>query len=223
MSLFFNIYQLVATTSCTPNLWVRPWRMALASVWPTGLMVLVLFALPLATYWNTTFHPFGLRDDYSNLREAHEEPGKIVQFTASNSRPLYGVLLQNSFGRIDLVGELAWLRLAGAIGLGGVAAILFGLLRRLGWSLAPAACAAAMVSLMPAAQVVASWAVTWPYPMAGILSISGFALADRFGERGLGWGEPYSSSPSVRWSISLSAYFTSRASLRRYRIGACGR
>lgn len=49
--------------------------------WVVGFLLLLL---PLATYWDTTFHDFGLRDNYANLREAHEEPGKILQFTASH-------------------------------------------------------------------------------------------------------------------------------------------
>lgn len=59
---------------------------------PRGLtlaIALLLVALPLATYWNTTFHEFGLRDDYSNLCEAREQPGKILHFIASHARPLY--------------------------------------------------------------------------------------------------------------------------------------
>jgi hypothetical protein len=58
------------------------------------MLTAVLFAMPLLTYWPATFHDFGLRDDYSNLREAHEEVGKVVRFCASHARPIYGWLLQ---------------------------------------------------------------------------------------------------------------------------------
>lgn len=157
---------------------------------PRGLtlaIALLLVALPLATYWNTTFHEFGLRDDYSNLCEAREQPGKILHFIASHARPLYGLLLEYSFGCLDSIGELEWLRFAGAIGLGLVAALLFGLLRRLGWNLAAATFAAAAVSLTPAAQVIASWATAWPYTVAALLSLGGFALADGGGEHQQGY------------------------------------
>ena len=110
----------------------------------------MLLLLPLATYWNTTFHDFGLRDEYANLREAHEEPGKIIQFTASHARPVYGWLLQHSFERIDEIAGLEWLRLAGAAGLGLAAAALFGVLLRLGWRWPAAGFAAAMTVLAPA-------------------------------------------------------------------------
>jgi hypothetical protein len=145
---------------------------------PAWAIALLLFALPLATYWNTTFHDFGLRDDYANLREAEEEPGKIVKFTASHARPIYGVLLQYSFAPIDSIEQLEWLRLAGVAGLGLAAAALFGLLRRLGWPLPAAAFTAAMLPLMPAAQIVAGWATAWPYTVAALLALGGFTLAE---------------------------------------------
>ncbi|MCC8986155.1 MAG: hypothetical protein LM523_00320 [Candidatus Contendobacter sp.] len=144
-------------------------------VWAIALLLLLL---PLATYWNTTFHDFGLRDDYANLREAHEEPGKILQFTASHARPVYGWLLQYSFEHIDEIAGLEWLRLAGAAGLGLAAAALFGLLLRVGWHWPAAGFAAAMTVLAPAAQIVAGWATAWPYPVAALLALGGFALAN---------------------------------------------
>jgi hypothetical protein len=70
------------------------------------LLTAVLFLLPLATYWPATFHDFGLRDDYSNLREAHEEAGKIVKFCASHARPVYGWLLQATYGQTGSVQDL---------------------------------------------------------------------------------------------------------------------
>ena len=146
------------------------------------VIALALLLLPLATYWNTTFHYFGFRDDYSNLSEAHDQPGKIIHFIASHGRPVYGFLLEYSFGWIDSIRELEWLRFAGALGLGLVAAFLFRLLRRRGWSFCAAAFTAAMASLTPAAQVIASWATAWPYTVAALLSLGGFALADSAGQ-----------------------------------------
>ena len=62
------------------------------------MLTAVLFLVPLVTYWPATFHDYGLRDDYSNLREAHEEIGKVVKFCASHARPIYGWLLQATCG-----------------------------------------------------------------------------------------------------------------------------
>ena len=167
---------------------LEPWQRESRTVpWFTWVLALVLFTLPLAAYWNTTFHHFGFRDDYSNLSEAHEQPGKIIYFIASHGRPVYGFLLEYSFGWTDSIQELEWLRLAGAIGLGLVAALLFGILRRRDWSLAAAAFTTAMVSLTPAAQVIASWATAWPYTVAALLSLGGFAVADGAKDRRLGF------------------------------------
>ncbi|HEX7632620.1 MAG TPA: hypothetical protein VF388_10830, partial [Lacunisphaera sp.] len=77
----------------------------------TRICFYVLLLTPLAVYWSTIFHDYGFRDDYSHLREAKEEPGKIVKFTASHGRPLYGALLETTFGVTDDVAELPWLRL----------------------------------------------------------------------------------------------------------------
>src|SRR5271168_3015823 len=62
------------------------------------LLTALLFLVPVVTYWPATFHSFGLRDDYSNLREAHEEIGKVLKFCASHARPIYGWLLQATYG-----------------------------------------------------------------------------------------------------------------------------
>lgn len=156
------------------------WRRLLVAYGP-WLIILALLVLPLLTYWNTTFHHFGLRDDYSNLSEAHHEPGKIVHFIASHARLLYGYLLQGSFAQINSTQGFAWLRLVGALGLGAVAVFLFGLLRRLGWGLVAATLVAALVPLTPPAQVIASWATAWPYTVATLLALGGFALVELCG------------------------------------------
>src|SRR5271167_3157310 len=74
------------------------------------ILAAVLFLVPLVAYWPTTFHDYGLRDDYSNLREAHEEPGKVVKFCASAARPIYGWLLQSTYGQTGSVQNLQWMR-----------------------------------------------------------------------------------------------------------------
>ena len=84
------------------------------------LLTAMLFLVPLLTYWPATFHDFGLRDDYSNLREAHEEPGKVVKFCASHARPIYGWLLQSTYGQTNSVQDLQWMRFAASLLLGAL-------------------------------------------------------------------------------------------------------
>ena len=127
------------------------------------LLTAMLFLVPLVTYWPATFHDFGLRDDYSNLREAHEEAGKIVKFCASHARPIYGWLLQATYGQTTTVQNLQWMRFAASLLLGALSLVGFRGLRALGWSFSSSLCFAVLLTLIPSAQVIAGWAVGWPY------------------------------------------------------------
>src|ERR1700688_1559010 len=138
------------------------------------LLTAVFFLVPLRTYWPATFHDYGLRDDYSNLREAHEEPGTILNFCASHARPIYGWLLQATYGQTDSVQSLHWMRFAASLLLGAVSLVMFRGLRALGWSFNTALCFAILLALVPSAQVIAGWAIGWPYAAAALLAIGAF-------------------------------------------------
>ena len=136
------------------------------------MLTAVLFLVPLLTYWPATFHDYGLRDDYSNLREAHEEVGKILQFCASHARPIYGWLLQATYGQTSSVQNLQWLRFVAALLLGAISLVSFRGLRAVGWSINTSLCFAVLISLVPSAQVIAGWAVGWPYAATALLAIA---------------------------------------------------
>ncbi len=140
----------------------------------TGL----IFLSPLLTYWPATFHDYGLRDDYSNLRESHEEAGKVVQFCASHARPIYGWLLQATYGQTSTVQNLQWMRLVASLLLGALSLVSFRGFRALGWSFNTSLCFAILLALVPSAQVIASWAVGWPYAVTALLAVGGFFTAD---------------------------------------------
>jgi len=53
-------------------------------------IVAALWLLPAALYWNTIFHRYGFRDDYSVLRESRDEPGKVTRVGAMQARPIDG-------------------------------------------------------------------------------------------------------------------------------------
>jgi hypothetical protein len=133
-----------------------------------------LFLVPLLAYWPATFHEYGLRDDYSNLREAHEEPGKVLQFCASHARPIYGWLLQSTYGEVGSVHSLQWMRLLASLLLGAISLVMFRGLRALGWTFNGSLCVAVLVSLVPASQVIAGWAVGWPYAATALLAMGAF-------------------------------------------------
>ena len=138
------------------------------------LLTALLFLVPLVTYWPAIFHPYGLRDDYSNLREAHEEPGTILKFCASHARPIYGWLLQATYGQTSSVENLEWTRLLATLLIGATSLVMFRGLRSLGWSINSSLCFAILLGLMPSAQVIAGWAVGWPYAATALLAIAGF-------------------------------------------------
>ena len=142
------------------------------------LLTAFLFLVPLVAYWPATFHDYGLRDDYSNLREAHEEPGKILRFCASHARPIYGWLLQSTYGQTSSVQNLRWMRLFASLILGAISLVTFRGLRALGWSFNSSLCVALTVALVPAAQVIAGWAVGWPYAATALLAFGVFFIAD---------------------------------------------
>jgi hypothetical protein len=142
------------------------------------LLMALFFLVPLLTYWSATFHDYGLRDDYSNLREAHEEIGKVVKFCASHARPVYGWMLQATYGQTTSVQNLQWLRLVASLLLGALSLVSFRGLRALGWSFNSSLCFALLLALVPSSQVIASWAIGWPYAVAALLAFGGFFTAD---------------------------------------------
>jgi hypothetical protein len=141
-------------------------------------LALLLFLVPLLAYWPAIFHVFGLRDDYSNLRESHEELGKVLIFCASHARPIYGWLLQSSYGLTPTVQALEWMRLGAALLLGALSFLMCRGLLALGWSFGQSLCIALMLALVPSAQVMASWAVGWPYALTALLAAGAFFVAD---------------------------------------------
>jgi len=138
------------------------------------MLTAVLFLVPLVAYWPATFHDYGLRDDYSNLREAHEEVGKVVKFCASHARPIYGWLLQATYGETGTVQNLQWMRFTAALLLGAISLVCFRGLRAVGWSFNTSLCFAVLLVLAPSAQVIAGWAVGWPYAATALLAVGGF-------------------------------------------------
>ena len=150
----------------------------------TRICFYVLLLVPLLVYFQSVFHDYGFRDDYSHLRESREEPGKLVKFTASHGRPLYGALLETSFAEIGEVDNLPWLRLTTVALLTLLGLALWRQLYQSGWTEIQAAAIGLGVVLLPAAQVAAGWAVCWPHVLALLLSVAGFSAIETELERG---------------------------------------
>jgi len=144
--------------------------------WVTAVILLLL---PLLIYSSTIFSRFGFRDDYSILRETSEEPGKVITLCSSHARPLYGMMLEGFFSQMDDIDDLWAGRAAGALCLGGIAVLLYFALIRVGWLPVWSALFAALMAMVPPAQVDVSWAICWPHVVSGLCGIAGFLIADR--------------------------------------------
>lgn len=164
------------------------------------ILTATLFLVPLVTYWPATFHEFGLRDDYSNMREAHEEPGVIVKFCASHARPIYGWLLQATFGQTDTVHDLQWLRFMSALLLGAISLVSFRGLRAVGWSFGASLCFAVLLALIPSEQVIAAWAVGWPYAATALLAFGAFFTVEGALAMGLSAGR---GRAAAQWLVAI--------------------
>jgi hypothetical protein len=166
----------------------------------TWMLTALLFLIPLVAYWPATFHDYGLRDDYSNLREAHEEVGKVLQFCASHARPIYGWLLQATYGQTTSVQNLHWLRFAAALLLGALSLVSFRGLRAVGWSASTSLCFAVLLILVPSAQVIAGWAIGWPYAASALLAFGGFFTVEGALSVGLRAGV---GRAVIQWGVAL--------------------
>ncbi len=187
------------------------------------LLTVVLFLVPLVAYWPATFHDYGLRDDYSNLREAHEEVGKVLQFCAADARPIYGWLLQATYGQTSSVQNLQWLRLIAAVLLGAISLVGFRGLRAVGWSVNTSLCFAVLLSLVPSAQVIAGWAVGWPYAATALLAFGGFFTAEGALALGLQAGVGRAVRQwSVAWGLMLMSALIYQPSALFYLVPLAG-
>lgn len=143
------------------------------------LIAAVLLILPLLVYWPTVSHEYGFRDDYAHLREVRERPGWLTELTTSNGRPIYGAVLEASLRDVYDVPELEVLRLTSTALIAFVGLLLWGHLRRSGWSEAEAAALGAAVMVLPGTQVVVAWAIAWPIALGLVLAVAGFIFVDR--------------------------------------------
>ena len=131
-----------------------------------------------------SFAQYGLRDDYSMLREALAQPAKLVAVCVAEGRPIYGLLLRASHTHLDGVASLAIARALGALLIGLSGAILARILvSRFHWGAASAAVAGILLALLPSTQIVASWASCWPQAASGAMSIGAFVVSDAAFER----------------------------------------
>lgn len=140
------------------------------------IAALLLGLLPFAVYVSVFCYEYGLTDDYSLIKTMAVNPSWNWEFAAGSARPIYAWLRALSFGSVDGVATLVWLRLLSVAGLGVLAAGFYAVLRRQRLPLAAAATMAVLSLSIPGAQVYAGWAVTWPFAWITALSVLAFGV-----------------------------------------------
>lgn len=150
----------------------------------TRICLYILLLTPLAVYWQDIFHSYGVRNDYANLQEARVESGVLVKSATAYGRPLYGALLETSFGVVEVVRHLPWLRLNSVLLLTLLGLALWRQLYQSGWTEVESAAIGLGIVLLPSAQVTVTWASGWPYALGLLLSVAGFSAVETELERG---------------------------------------
>ena len=138
----------------------------------------LVFLIPLAAYGRTVFWRYGFRDDYPLLWESQHQPGKVLAVCGSQGRVIYGWLLESAISAAGSIDALQWIRLGGVLGLAILSVAVLVLAVRAGWHLGFATALAALVSLSPPAQVLASWTICSPQALALLAGVAAFWLIE---------------------------------------------
>ncbi len=138
----------------------------------------LLVLIPFVVYCPGIMREYGVHDDYTLIREAKEDQGKIARQLTAQGRPLYGALLETSFAHTESVDNLKFMRLASVCFLALLGIILWRHLDTNGWAQIDALALSLAIILLPAAQVSVSWALGWPWVCSVILSVAGFLAVE---------------------------------------------
>ncbi len=138
----------------------------------------LLILVPLAVYFPGVLREYGMRDDYSYMREAKEEQGKIVREVTAMGRPFYGAMLESSYARIKSVNDLKFLRIVSVGFLVLLGIIIWRHFDTNGWPQWDALAMALVIILLPSAQISVGWALGWPWICSVILSVAGFLAVE---------------------------------------------
>ncbi len=152
-----------------------------------------------------------MRDDYANLHEAHEQPGRVLVLCASQGRPVYGWLLERSCALLLTIDSFVWARMAGTLLWALTAATLVAtLIRQLRRRTAPALALAALLLALAGVQVETLWG-----GLASHLGSRAWDASVRLRRDGLGGGWP-----AARHNSRLYLADAQAAKLRRIEAAA---
>jgi hypothetical protein len=150
----------------------------------TRICLYILLLTPILVYWPTVFHDYGVRSDYSHLRTAEEEPGRLVKLYMTEGRPLYGAMLEATYSATGEVNRLEWPRLCTVLLLTLLGLIFWRQMYNSGWNEVEAAGLGLGVLLLPSAQVLVGSASGWAPALSLLLAMAGFSAVEAEVERG---------------------------------------
>lgn len=158
------------------------WRLASEA----GLLLPAILLFYLLVYSAAFTTHYAVTDDYVFLEAVRlHDRAAIVPLLLEGGRPLLAVIALGLARLVQGIGDLAWVRALGVLGIGTFAAMVFYAFRRERQPLWLALIAALTVGLLPAFQVFAAWAVCAPYPYAAVLGGAAFLILSGADGRGM--------------------------------------
>lgn len=151
-----------------------------------GLLLPAILLFYLLVYSAAFTTHYAVTDDYLFLEAVRlHDRAAIVPLLLEGGRPLLAIIALGLARLVQGIGDLAWARAFGVLGIGAFAAMIFYVFRRERQPLWLALAAAFTVGLLPAFQVFAAWAVCAPYPYAAALGGAAFLILSGADERGM--------------------------------------
>lgn len=141
------------------------------------LLYLAFAILPLAVYFPVLLNEYGQGADFAMLHLAKSASDAGSAEVVGES-VLYRALLDSSFRVVSGVEALWLIRAAAVVLLAVVGILLWRQLDNSGWPAVDAAAAGMLVILLPSAQVIAGWALSWPRALAILFATAGFAAVE---------------------------------------------
>ncbi len=143
------------------------------------LLYLAFFVFPLAAYFPALTSEYGKAGDYAMLRAAHGSGVSSAPATGgSGETVMYQALLDSSFKLAPTVSDLWRVRMLSVLLLALLGILIWRQLDTSGWPEVDAAAVGLLIILLPAAQVLAGWALAWPRVLALLFTVAGFAAVE---------------------------------------------
>ena len=130
----------------------------------------------LACYSSTLIADYGFSDDYYDIVPGHQEA--VAKKKILEGRPIYGLLYGTLFSGGMSIEDLRWIRLLTIVGISLLAFGVYRVLVRTQWSRFQSFCVSVVLCTTLPFQIFAAWATCFAFPIAALISLYAFVLAD---------------------------------------------